>query len=175
LGAALASMVCNLTVGKEKYKDVEKEVKKIIKQSEDLRKKLTKLIDEDTNAFNDVMKAFKMPKETEEQKKKRSEAIQEGYKSATKVPLKTAETCQEIFELAEFVAMKGNQNSITDAAVSALMAKAGVFSALLNVKINLSSIRDEEFVESISKKISDIEKYAKKEADKIMKIVEKNI
>ncbi len=175
LGAALASMVCNLTVGKEKYKDVEKEVKKIIKQSEDLRKKLTKLIDEDTNAFNDVMKAFKMPKETEEQKKKRSEAIQEGYKSATKVPLKTAETCQEIFELAEFVAMKGNQNSITDAAVSALMAKAGVFSALLNVKINLGSIRDEKFVESISKKISDIERCAKKETDKIMKIVEKNI
>ena len=87
LGTALTSMVCNLTIGKEKYQTVEPEIKNIMKQSEELRKKLTELIDKDTDAFNDVMKAFKMPKHTDEQKKTRSQAIQNGYKTAAEDPL----------------------------------------------------------------------------------------
>jgi len=172
LGAALSSMVCNLTVGKEKYADVQDDIKKVLKKSEQLRKDLTKLIDEDTEAFNDVIKAFKMPKETEEQKKKRSQAIQDGYKVAATVPLETAKTCEKILDLALVVAEKGNQNSITDAAVSALMAKAGIQSAILNVKINLGSTKDERFIEKIYFELEEIERNAIDKTDEIMKIVE---
>jgi len=171
LGAALSSMVCNLTVGKEKYANVQDEIKNVLKNSEKLRNELTKLIDEDTEAFNDVMKAFKMPKETEEQKKKRSQAIQAGYKIAANVPLKTAKTCASILDVAMVVAEKGNKNSITDAAVSALMAKAGVQSAILNVKINLGSIKDEQFVKETSKELDEIEKNATDKTDNVMELV----
>jgi glutamate formiminotransferase/formiminotetrahydrofolate cyclodeaminase len=171
LGCALGSMVCNLTIGKEKYADVQDEIKNILKKSEKLRKKLTDLIDKDTEAFNDVMKAFKMSKETDEQKKKRSNAIQEGYKKAANVPLDTARTCESILDLSIVIAKKGNQNSITDAAVSGLMAQAGVESAILNVRINLSSIKDEKYVEKISGEIENLHKSTVKKTDEIMKIV----
>jgi len=172
LGAALSSMVCNLTIGKEKYADVQDDIKKVLKQSEKLRKRLTELIDEDTNAFNDVIKAFKMPKETEEQKKKRSEAIQKGYKTAAQVPLDTARTCAEILDVAKIVAEKGNVNSITDAAVSALMARAGVEGAILNVKINLGSIKDEKFVGKLSSELDTLQETVDKKTSEILKIVD---
>ena len=172
LGAALSSMVCNLTIGKEKYADVQDEIKKVLKKSEVLRKKLTVLIDKDTEAFNDVMKAFKMPKETEEQKNKRSKAIQEGYKIAASVPLETARTCEEMLDVAMVVAKKGNQSSITDAAISAIMAKAGVEGAILNVKINLGSIKDEKFVKKVSSELNELQKITEIKTKDILKIVE---
>ena len=171
LGAALSSMVCNLTIGKEKYNDVEGEIKEVFKKCEKIRKRLTQLIDEDTQAFNDVIKAFKMPKETEEQKKKRSNAIQEGYKKAAAVPLETAKTCEKILDLAKIVAEKGNQNSITDSAVSALMAQAGVESAVLNVKINLGSIKNETFVKNISSELDLLNKNTRKKTEEILSFV----
>ena len=175
LGAALSSMVCNLTIGKDKYVDVQNEIKSVLVKSEKIRNRLTELIDEDTNAFNDVMKAFKMPKETDQQMKKRTNAIQDGYKVAANVPLDTAKTCTEILDLALIVAKKGNQNSITDAAVSAIMAKAGVESAILNVKINLSSIKDEKFVKKVKSEIISIAKQTNKKTDEIINIVNEKI
>jgi glutamate formiminotransferase/formiminotetrahydrofolate cyclodeaminase len=175
LGAALSSMVCNLTIGKEKYAGVQDEIKQVLGKSEQIRKQLVKLIDKDTEAFNDVIKAFKMPKETDEQKKKRSLAIQKGYETAASVPLETAKTCAEILTLAKVIAKKGNQNSITDSAVSALMAKAGVNSAILNVRINLSSIKDEKFVDKINAELKRIEKDTAVKTNEIMKIVEKKL
>jgi formiminotetrahydrofolate cyclodeaminase len=164
-------MVCNLTVGKEKYVDVQDEIKDALKKSETLRKKLTELIDKDTEAFNDVMKAFKMPKETEDQKKKRSAAIQEGYKTAAMVPFETAKTCAEILDVAKIIAEKGNVNSITDAAVSAIMAKAGVKGAILNVEINLGSIKDEAFVKKMSADLTQLQENTVKKTDEILGIV----
>ena len=175
LGAALLSMVCNLTIGKEKYSDVQDEIKDILKKSEKLRKKLIKLIDEDTEAFNDVMKAFKMPKETDEQKKKRSIAIQEGYKKATSIPLDTSKTCEEILDLSMIVAKKGNQNSITDSAVSAIMARSAVESAILNVKINLGSIKDDKFVNNINSEVENLQKSSERKEKEILKIVASKI
>ena len=172
LGAALSSMVCNLTVGKEKYKDVEDEIKKIRTQSEKIRKRLMELIDEDTSAFSDVMKAFKMPKETEEQKIARSNAIQRGYKKAAQVPMDTATVCEQIFDLAIFLAERGNQNSITDAGVAALLAKAGIESALYNVEINIGAIKDATFVEQITKDIQTLRTNAENKTEKTCKIVE---
>lgn len=171
LGAGLTSMICNLTVGKEKYADVQDDIKKVLKQSEKLRKRLEELVDEDTNAFNDVMKAFKMPKDSEEQKKKRSSAIQKGYKKAAQVPLDTARTCAEILDVAKTAAEKGNVNSITDAAVSALMAQSGVIGAILNVKINLGSIKDEAFVKKLSSELDSLEKTTKDKTEEVLRIV----
>ena len=175
LGIALSSMVCNLTIGKEKYADVQDEIKDVLKKSEKLRRELTKLIDKDTEAFNDVIKAFRMPKETEDQKEKRSNAIQRGYKTAAKVPLETAKTCEKILDLSMIVAEKGNKNSITDAAVSALMTQAGVHSAILNVKINLSSIKDKEFIEKTILELEEIERNTIDKTDAIVKFVENEI
>jgi len=171
LGTALVSMVCNLTIAKEKYADVQDEIKEVLKKSEQLRKKLTELVDKDTEAFNDVMKAFKMPKETEEQKKKRSKAIQEGYKTAAKVPLETAKTCEQILDYVSIITEKGNQNSITDSAISALMAQVGVESAILNVKINLSSIKDEKFVKQISSELNKLQNNTERKTKEILKTV----
>jgi len=175
LGAALSSMVCNLTLGKDKYLDVQDEIKQVLEKSEKLKKKLIKLIDEDTNAFNDVIKAFKMPKDLDIQKEKRKKAIQEGYKKAAKVPLETAKLCEEIIDLSLIVAQKGNKNSITDSAVSALMAQAGVESAILNVKINLGSIKDIKFVNNIKSTLSKTQENADEKTDNVINIVEKNI
>ena len=153
LGASLTSMVCNLTLGKEKYAGVQEEIQEVLTQSEQLRKELTALVDEDTNAFNDVMKAFKMPKETDEQKKKRSAAIQQGYLTAAEVPFTTAKTCIKIFDLSIILAEKGNQNSITDVAVAGHMAYTGFQSAVLNVQINLSSILDDPCANEMSSEL----------------------
>jgi len=172
LGTGLSSMVCNLTIGKEKYVDVQEEIKDVLKKSEDVRKKLTELIDKDTNAFNDVIKAFRMPKETENQKEKRSRTIQEGYITAARVPLETAKTCEKILDISRIVAEKGNKSSITDAAVSALMAQAGVHSAILNVKINLSSIKDKEFIDKTTLELEEIERSAIDKTDSIVKFVD---
>ena len=105
---------------------------------------------------------------TEEQKKKRSAAIQEGYKTAASVPMETARTCGEILDVAKVIANKGNQNSITDAAVSALMTKAGVEGAILNVRINLNSIKDESSVKKIFSEINDLQKNTEKKTKEIM-------
>lgn len=175
LGAALSSMVCNLTIGKEHYETVQTDIKEILKRSEQLRKQLTLLVDKDTEAFNEVMKALKMPKDTDEQKEKRRQALQKGYKSAAQVPLETARTCEKILEVAAIAAEKGNKNSISDAAVSALMAHAGVEAAALNVKINLSSIKDTEFVQKISSEVRDLQQRAVKKTTTILDIVEKSL
>ena len=145
LGAALTSMVCRLTIEKKKYADVQKEMEEIIKKSEALRAQFTSVIDEDTLAFNNVMQAFGMPKETDEQKSKRNATIQDATKSATLVPLRLMELCEQAVALTKTVAEKGSQNSISDTGVAALLLQAAAKGAHLNVRINLGSIEDQAF------------------------------
>jgi formiminotetrahydrofolate cyclodeaminase len=146
LGAALTSMVCNLTIGKKKYADVEGEMKKIVKQSEELRAQFTALIEKDAEAFNKLMEAFGLPKESDAQKALRNAAIEAATKEATMVPLEVMKHCIDAIALAQSVAAKGNKNSVSDAGVSALMLHAACESAALNVRINLSGLADAEFV-----------------------------
>jgi formiminotetrahydrofolate cyclodeaminase len=146
LGAALTSMVCTLTIGKKKYADVEDEMKKVLAQSEHLREQFTELVDLDTQAFNKVMEAFALPKDTEPQKALRSAAIREATKEATMVPLEVMKHCIDALALAQLVAAKGNANSVTDAGVSAIMLNAALEGAALNVRINLNGLDDPEFV-----------------------------
>lgn len=145
LGASLVAMVCQLTVGKEKYKDVNEEIKKILEQSKEHQNKLLALVDEDAKVYEGVVEAFKLPKSTDEEIKTRDDAIQNALKKAASVPLECANECHKIMDFAKFVAEKGNVNAITDSGVAAAMANSGIFGAALNVKINLFSIKDETF------------------------------
>ena len=146
LGAALASMVCNLTIGKKKYAEVEEDMKKVLVAIEPLRKTFTRLISKDTLAFQKVMEAYALPKDTDPQKALRSAAITEATKEATLVPLEVMKHCIDALALAQEVASKGNVNSISDAGVCAQMLHAACESAALNVKVNLNALNDADFV-----------------------------
>lgn len=160
LSAALAKMVANLTIGKKKYAEVEEEMKEISEKAEAIRVKMLDDIERDCAAFNLVMDAFKLPKETDEEKAARTAAIQNGLKEAASVPMEIAENAYSIMALSERVVLAGNSNAVTDGLVSAMMARTAVLSALLNVKINLDSIKDEAFVAELAGKVADIEKKA---------------
>ena len=175
LGAALISMVGNLTVGKKKYEDVEKDIKKIISSSEKLRYELSQLTEEDVKAFNNFMATYKMPKETEDEKKIRAEKIQEALIKAARVPLKTAYKCLDIMILSQEIAEKGNINVISDAGVAVLMSEAALESAILNVKINLKMIKDEKIRKELSSSIKEILLKEKGQKEKVLEIVEEKI
>ena len=145
MGAALVSMVCNLTLGKKNYASVEDEIKAVLERSESLRVLLTDMIRADMNAFNQVMEAYGMPKITEEDKQTRDNAIQLALKAATDIPLSCAIAGSEVIELSRIVAEKGNKNVASDAGVAALAGYAALKSAALNVYVNIGAIKDETF------------------------------
>lgn len=156
LGAALVSMVCNLTIGKKKYADVQEEMADILSQSEALRHELTGLLEEDVKAYTAVSKAFKMPRITAEEKAVRAEAIQNALKEATRVPMQVAEACVRVLDLCTPAAEKGNVNAVSDAGVAALMAEAGLRSAALNVLINLKAIKDQAFCREVDGRLKSL-------------------
>lgn len=145
LGAALVSMVCNLTIGKKKYADVQKDIEAILAKSESLRHELVDLLQSDVEAYTAVSQAMKMPRATDEEKAARTETMQKALKGATVVPLQIAEACAQVIALCRPVAEKGNKNAVSDAGVAVLMAEAGLRSAALNVLINLGWIKDQSF------------------------------
>jgi len=146
LGAALISMVCNLTVGKKRYADVQEDIKALLAQSEALRKELVELLEADVRVYTEVSRAMKMPRATEEEKAARTAAMQKALKAATDVPMQVAEACVKVMDLCQPAAEKGNVNAVSDAGVAVLMAEAGLRSAALNILINLAWIKDETFV-----------------------------
>lgn len=175
LGAALTSMVCNLTIGKKKYVDVETDMKKILTQAEELRNTFTVLINKDTLAFNKVMEAYTLPKDTEPQKALRSAAIREATKEATLVPLEVMKHCIDALALAQEVASRGNTNSISDAGVSALMLHAACEGAALNVRINLNSLDDSDFVGWKTDEVASLLSTSRMMLDEINAVVEEKM
>ncbi len=169
IGAALAEMVANLTIGKAKYAEVEEEMKALSAEAAVLRKELILAIQKDTESFNLYMDALSMPKDTDEQKAARKEAMQNGLKEAAKVPLSVAGTAIKIFPIAEAVVARGNSNAVTDGLVGTMMTRTGILGALLNVKINLGSIKDEAFVSDMTKKVKELEEQAIAWEKKILK------
>ena len=157
LSAALTEMVANLTIGKKKYEEYETEMKEIASKGSELRNRLLDDIQRDSNSFNDVIAAMKLPKETDEEKATRTEAMQAGLKIAATIPYEIACDAFEIMPLAEKVVEHGNTNAVTDGLVSAMLSRTAVLSALLNTKINLASIKDEAYVAEMSKKVKDLE------------------
>lgn len=155
--AALIAMVAQLTLGKEKYAASQEEMQEVAGKAGALKDQFLAFIDEDSSAFNKIMAAFKLPKDTDEAKKARSAAIQDATKEAALVPFKVGQTANELFALAEAVILRGNPNAVTDGAVATMNARAAVRGAFLNVKINLGSIKDALFVEDLKKRMAEIE------------------
>ena len=158
LAGALSAMVANLTVGRKKYVEVNDLMQELAARFEQLSQRLIEDVDRDSDAYNRVFAAFKLPKETDEEKQIRSEAIQRETKYAAQVPMEVARAVHDVLPLIDTVARKGNSNAVTDACVSMMCARTAVLGALLNVRINLTSIKDEAFVQSMGEEADAIEK-----------------
>ena len=156
-GAALAEMVANLTFGKKGDEAVQSEMEELQTKSEAIRNRMLELSQADADVFNIFMNALGLPKNTDEEKVARTAAIQQAYKDAAMVPFEIGELAYQIFDLAELASRKGNQNLITDGIIAAINARAAVKAAFLNVRINLSGIKDEAFVANVSAKMNAIE------------------
>ncbi len=156
LGAALVSMVCNLTLGKEKYAAVEGQVKALVMQAEQLRRELILLLQDDTTAYNGVIAAYKLPKETEAEKAARHAAVQKGLLHAADVPLDICRAALKVCELARTAAEIGNPNAVTDAGCAVLFGEAAAQGASLNVEINLGSIEDEAYTRAAAAEVAAI-------------------
>ena len=150
-------MVANLTVGRKKYAEVNDLMQELSARFEKLSQKLIEDVDRDSDAYNRVFAAFKLPKETDEEKQARSEAIQRETKYAAQVPMEVARTVYEMLPQIDAVAQKGNNNAVTDACVSMMCARTAILGALLNVRINLTSIKDEAFVNALRDEADTIE------------------
>lgn len=173
LGAALTKMVCSLSLDEEKFGAVLTEIQAIQAQATDLLGKLTRAVDEDAAAFNEVMAAYKLPKTTEDEKKARLAAIQQSMKKAALLPLGVAGDCLAVLKLAGRILPISNANAASDAAVSGLMAYAALQGAIYNVKINLGFIKDADFCQDVQQKITVISDEAKRENAALTAAVEK--
>ncbi|MFH1862762.1 MAG: cyclodeaminase/cyclohydrolase family protein [bacterium] len=158
IGASLAEMVINLTVGKKKYVEVTQELSALLPILAKLRSELEASIDKDSEAFNQVMAAFGLPKETEEQQTIRKAAIRDATLKATEVPLNVMETALQALEVTLTVAEKGNVNSASDAGVAGLLLVAAIDGAALNVRINLSGLANHPFAEHAAQRLREINK-----------------
>lgn len=155
LASALGSMVFNLTINKKAYNEYEEDIKnnilKALENTNSNKNEFLNLMDKDAEEFLELMSAFKLPKNSEEEKNIREIKIQEGYQKALEIPYKVANKAFELYEYIEIAAKYGNKNAISDAGVAALLVQTAVESAVLNVKINLSSIKNEEYKMEIEK------------------------
>ena len=175
LACSMISMVCNLTVGKKKYSDVQDEIEKLLSRTETLRKHFQDLIQQDSEAFSDVMGAMQMPKQSENESTLRKEALQHALQKATHVPLRTMEYSAESVKIAHRVAQIGNKNVISDIGVAAIMAEAALHSGWLSIAANLEAIDDQEFVDRISDHAEQILDDIDGVADETVEIVEDKI
>ncbi|MDC9728494.1 MAG: cyclodeaminase/cyclohydrolase family protein [Methyloprofundus sp.] len=174
-GAALVSMVCNLTIGKPKYSAVEEDMKDLLTRSEDLRTELLAMIKADVDVFNKLMDCYGLAKATDEQKAARSTQIQTVLKEATLVPLACAKSCFDVLLLSKEAAEKGNVNVVSDAGVAVMSAYAGLKSAALNVYINAGSLKDREFAEEQLTNLKQVLASADINAEEIYQLVERKL
>ena len=175
IASALTEMVANLTIGKKKYEDKEDLMRRIASSAGNYMASFVRDIDADSEAYNKVFEAFKLPKETEEEKAERTKEIQAATKMAAEIPMEVARKALDMMDIIASVAEHGNQNAVTDACVSMMTARTAVLAALLNVKINLSSIKDIEYVALMTQEANYLEQEAvakeKELLDKVSKIL----
>ena len=157
LGAALVAMVCNLTQGREKFADVETEIVALVGQADADRTRLEQLLQDDTTAYNGVIDAYKMPKDTDEEKAARKAAVQAGLIIAADVPLEICRVAVDVCRLSKVAAELGNPQAVTDAGIGAILGEAAVVGAALNVRINLGSIEDCDYTGAAAAEIDTIE------------------
>ena len=160
LAAALASMVCNLTIGKEKFAAQECEVKALLQEAEQVRQDLLALVEDDAAVFNSFMACYKLPKTTDAEKAARTAAIRKAAKQAAEVPLAIAKASYKVLQLAHRLVIIGNPGVITDGACSALLARAALRCAEYNVRINLGLTKDEAYNEQVAAELNKLLKTA---------------
>jgi formiminotetrahydrofolate cyclodeaminase len=156
IAASLSGMLASLTIDKKGYENVQDEMREILSEAADLKEDLLELLQKDTEAFDDASKAFKMPKETPEEKEKRAHAIEDGLKKATEVPLSIMQKSRDVSRLAARVLKKGNTMAITDGAISALFAEAAAIGAMINVRINFSWMKDKNYIQKVEHQLDEI-------------------
>ena len=172
LSAGLSAMVAGLTLGRSGDTEFEERMSALIGKATLLRTRLTADIDRDADAYGAVMNAYRMPKGTDEEKTTRVKAIQAALEEAARVPLSVAEAGVDLLAIAEIVVTDGNPNAVTDGAVAALMARSSVLAALFNVRINLSSIKDESLVSEMRAKAEELEKKATEKEWEILSLTD---
>jgi methenyltetrahydrofolate cyclohydrolase len=175
LACSLGMMVCNLTIGKKKYADVEDEIKNLLEKLEIAQSDFLKLGEEDNQAFNKVMDSFKLPKETDEEKEKRTQKIDEATFEAAIVPSRVIETCRLTMPFIQAAAEKGNKNSISDAGVAASLIRTASEGALLNVMINCSSLSNKTYAEELLKKSEVSNEEVKAYSENILSEIKKSL
>jgi len=169
LGAGLLSMVSNFTLGKENYRENQEEIEEILKRSEELRKKLTELVDEDVQVYAEVSHAYRLPSSTGKEKEMRSKTIEDACKQALTVPLQVAGLSRQGLDLAKRLVEIGNVRLVSDVGVAAGLLEAALKGAELNVKINLKRIKDTKFVEEKRKAIDSLSRNITTIRDEILK------
>jgi len=175
LGSSLLAMVANFTLNNEKFQSVESEVKKLLSEIDHYTSRFCELIEEDISAYREFSHALSLPKTTPQEKEVRRKTLQLTLKKAAQVPLITCECCLKILNIASRLAVIGNPNLISDVGVGALLAQASLESAVLNVEINLSSIKDLEFVEEKRKAVQDILNQGRRIRDQLLDEVKRKI
>ena len=177
VAGSLGIMVCNLTIGKKKYADVEEEIKDIKFELSLAQEEFLNLAEKDNRAFDKVMQAFKLPKDTDEQKKSRKESIEAATLEAAEAPAEVLKYCGKIIPLFQTLAEKGNQNSVSDAGVAAALISTAAEGAYLNVLINCSSLSNQTVAREILKKneiiLSEVKKAGATISEEIKKKLER--
>lgn len=158
IAAALTEMVAGLTIGKKKYAEVEEQMKQLVERVQEIRQQLILDVDRDSEAYNVVFAAFQMPKDTDEEKAARSAQIQEATKIAANVPMEVARRVYSLLSDIEEVVSNGNQNAVTDGCVAMMSARNAIIGALFNVRINLTSIKDEQYVADMTAEADRLER-----------------
>jgi formiminotetrahydrofolate cyclodeaminase len=156
IAASLSGMLAALTVKKKGYEDAWPEMEQILGTASQLKEDMLDLLQRDTEAFDDASKAFKMPRGSDEEKRKRAEAIEAGLVKASEVPLSIMDKSREIARLARQVLHRGNEMAITDGAISALFAEAAAIGAMINVRINFSWMKNEDYISKTEHRLDEI-------------------
>ncbi|MDF2523456.1 MAG: sugar transporter substrate-binding protein [Clostridiales bacterium] len=175
LGVALGSMVGNLTLGKKKYENVQEDIKVILKKAEVLQKELIALVEEDAKVFEPLSKAYGLPKNTEEEKAKKEEVLEDALRIACSVPIKIMEKSMEAIALHEELVRKGTRIAISDVGVGVLFCKSSLMGASLNVYINTKLMKDKEYSENINRMTEIMLKEGIERADKVYCEVESSL
>jgi formiminotetrahydrofolate cyclodeaminase len=171
MGAALISMVCNVTIGKKGHEAVEAEMKSVRDESERLRLRLTAMVAEDMAAFDGLMAAYRLPKATEEEKSQRAAAIQTSLFAATETPMACARACAQVVTLSKRAAEKGYAGVISDAGVGVLSANTALRSAGLNVYINVPSLKDRAYADAATAELEQLLDTCTRESELVFELV----
>lgn len=175
VASALTAMVSGLTIGKKGYEEHEELMKHISRLSIRQQEVFVEYIDRDSEAYDHVFGCFKLPKSTDEEKAARSAAIQEATRFAALVPMQVARNACELMEIIADVARLGNQNAITDACVAMMAARSAVLGALLNVRINLGSLKDKTFVDELKREADHLEQLACMREKELLEVVNQEL